>query len=102
MALKQDWGQHRAPLHILGLEWCGPKSAVWGQLMSYSCAFSKMDPVGPWKARERLKTESPLKENEVPTVAQQVTNMTSVHEGVGSIPGCPQWVNDLVLLQAAA
>ena len=40
----------------------------------------------------------------VPVVAQQVKNPTSVHEGVGSIPGLAQWVKDLAsglrLLQA--
>ena len=28
----------------------------------------------------------------VPVVAQQVTNPTSIHEDVGSIPGLTQWV----------
>ena len=35
-------------------------------------------------------------------VAQQVKNLTSIPEDVGSIPSLPHWVKDLALLQAAA
>ena len=35
----------------------------------------------------------------VPIVAQQVTNPTSIHENVGSIPSPAQWVNDPALLK---
>ena len=38
----------------------------------------------------------------VPTVAQQVKNLTGVHEAMGLIPGFTQWVKDLTLPQAAA
>ena len=38
----------------------------------------------------------------VPTVAQGVKKPPSIHEDVGSIPGLPQWVKDLVLPRAAA
>ena len=31
----------------------------------------------------------------VPIVAQQVKNLTSIHENMGLIPGLAQWVKDL-------
>ena len=33
----------------------------------------------------------------VPFVAQQVKNLTSIHEDVSSVPGLTQWINDPVL-----
>ena len=37
----------------------------------------------------------------VPTVAQQVKNLSNIHEDVGLLPGLALWVKDLVLPQAA-
>ena len=37
----------------------------------------------------------------VPLVAQQVKNLTGIHEGTCSIHGLAQWVEDAGLLQAA-
>ena len=44
----------------------------------------------------RLGVESELQG--VPIVAHQVTNLTSIHEDVGSVPGLTQWVEDSGLL----
>ena len=41
------------------------------------------------------------KNKDIPVVAQQVKNPTSIHEDVGLGPGLPQWLKDLALPQAA-
>ena len=33
----------------------------------------------------------------IPTVAQQVTNLTSIHKDPGSVPGLTRWIKNLGL-----
>ena len=52
-------------------------------------------------AQEMAKRQNKTKQNRmhgVPVMAQQVKNLTSVHEYVGAIPGLAQCVGDPALL----
>ena len=49
-----------------------------------------------WELKSKEKKKK--KKTGVPVMAQRVTNLTSIHEEVGVIPGLTQWVKDLGLL----
>ena len=77
-----------------------PRRCDMGCSLPISSAKASLLAMLTFKGAERCSpTKSPeRRERGLPTVAQRVTNPTSIHEDVGSVPGLAQWVEDLALL----
>ena len=65
----------------------------WGKKNPPKRGFGKVE-----EYKINIQKSTPV----VSTVAQQVKNLTSIHEDAGWIPDLAQWVKDPVLPQAVA
>ena len=71
--------------------WKLPEKEVWDFDLERDCAARDCG-----EGNHRVKTFLPFC-TAVSIVASQVTNLTSMHEDTGSIPGLAQWMKDLAL-----
>ena len=84
----------------VGCRRCSDPALLW-----LWCRPAATAPIRPLAWKHPYATGAALKRNKekknltsrVPAVAQQVKNLTSIHEDVGLIPGLAHWVKDLTL-----
>ena len=86
---------HKDVGSILGLtQWVKDQGFLW--LWCRPAATALIQPLA-WQFPYATGTALKKTKKGVPVMAQQLTNLTGIHEDAGSIPGLAQWVRDLVL-----
>ena len=81
-------------MNIFYVEW-NVRSRAWlavAPIQPLAWEPLRMPRVWPFKQRKKKKR--------VPIIAPQLTNLTSIHEDVGTIPELTQWIKDPALLWA--